>query len=247
MEDLEKAMDSMDELSSSLKKIERYNYLFYLTGRMVLTVLMFLAVAFFVYILILMNNFQEINPYLGTIRLSGAANFGTYLDLFTLALAVGAVIVFFVNVRMNRRALSSRQWEPETFDRSKGKDELLGTITRIDWAKAKSELSLAKLSFVLYNASIVGIYSFLMFFVLMLLFYFVFGLIIDLIMMALNVTYGLSFALMYIIMSILAVLISVGILRKRLRESLVELKGLDSMLNELRRFLDEFEKSGFQA
>lgn len=247
MQDMEKAMDSMDELSTSLKKIERYNHLFYLTGRMVLTVLMFLAVAFFLYVLILMNNFQDINPNLGTIRLSGAANFGTFLNLYTLVLAIGAVAVFIVNVRMNRRALRSKQWEPEVFDRSRGKDELLGAITRIDWAKAKGELRLAKLSFVLYNASIVGIYSFLVFFILQIGFFFGFDFLLSIGMSLLHASYSQSFVFAHVILSVLAVLISVGILRKRLRESVVELRGLDNILNELRWFLDEFEKSGLQT
>lgn len=247
MQDLEKAMDSMDELSSSLKKIERYNFLFYLTGRMVVTILTFLAVAFFIYLLILMNNFQDINPNFGTIRLSGAANFGTFLDFYTLVLAIGAVTVFIANVKLNKRALSSKRWEPEMFDRSRGKDELLGAITRIDWSRAKKELKLAKLSFVLYNVSIVGIYSFLMFFVLQLLGFFGFAALIFIGTNLLHASFSQSLLIIVLIFSILAVLISVAILRKIIRDSLVELRGLDSMLDELRRFLDKFEKSGLQA
>ena len=247
MENLSKAMDSMDELFASLKKVERYNFLYYLTGRMVATVLMFLAVAFFVYILMLMNNFQDLNPYLGTIRLSGSADFGTFLHLFFIVLLVGAVTVFITNVRMNRLALRAGRWEPELFDRSKGKDELLGAITKIDWEKAKKELRISKLSFVLYNISRVGIYSFLMFFVLLFLYSFIVGPIVETVLRVLNVPYIVPFGLVYAVISVLAVFISVGILRKNLRNSVIELRELDNILGELRWFLNEFEKSGFQA
>lgn len=240
-------MDSMDELSGSLKKLERYNFLFYLTGRMIITALIFLVVVLFVYVLLLMNNFHEINPSFGTVRLSGAADFGTFLNIFALALITGAVVVYGMTLRMNRRALGAGKWEADAFDRTTGRNGLLGAITGIDWAKARNQLKKAKFSFVLYNLSIVGIYSFLIFFVLLFLSFFVFSFVLSFIMNALNTSLGLDYEFLYAVISALAILISVVILRKNLKKSFVELRELDTMLSELRWFLDEFEKSGFQA
>lgn len=245
MGDLEKVMDSIDDLSGALKKIERYNYLFYLTGRMIISVLSFMVILFFAYFILLEHDFQEINPYLGTVKLSGYGIGGYYLDVSGIMMIIGAVAVYIVTVLLNRRALRKREWKAVPFDRSKGRDEIVGAITGIDWEKTRKELKRAKFSFIIYNLSIIGIYSFLLFFIL--LFLFVFSSVLILFLIHFTASIATNFPLIYSILLAISVLLSLLILRKTLKASLHELGGLDVILDQLRWFLDEFEKSGLQT
>ncbi len=247
MDELMKAMDSMDDLSASLKKLERYNYLFSFTGRMIFSVLLFLVIALFSYILVLESDFQSINPYLGTIRLSGASNFGTFIQVYDFVLLLGALGLYITTVNLNRRALMRRNWDIVPFDRTKGKDGLIGAIANIDWDKARKDLKGAKLSFVLYNITTVGVYSFLLFFAVYLVYFFVVGPLVFHSLQVLNISFTLTFGVMYIAISLTAVAIALWVLRKKIRSSIDELRDLDTILREMRWFLDEFEKSGFQA
>ena len=246
MGDLDRAMDSMDELSLALKKIDRYNFLFYLTGRMIISVLVFAALLLFGYILLLMHDFQNINPYFGTIKTGGYGIGGTFVDVFVIFLVIGAAAVYLETVFLNR-ALRGRDLNIVPFDRTKGRDGIAGAITGIDWGKTRSELKSARFSFIIYNVSIIGIYSFLLFFILQVLYIFLSTVIIYFLHITVSLSGTLYFQSTFAALAVLSVVISIAILRKKLRESFRELKELDGILEQLRWFLDEFEKSGFQA
>lgn len=247
MEDLDRAMDSMDELSSSLKKIEHYNSLFYQTGRMIITVLAFVAIVLFVDMLVLQQNFHDVNYSLGTIKTSGYGIGGTFLSVFMLLIILGSVVVYVITVLLNRRAMKKESLEPEPFDRSKGRDGLVGAIANVDWGKTRTELKRARFSFVIYNLSLIGVYSFLLFFVLTFSTTFTVVLINYFFPYLLSFSYTLFMIVLFTFSLIVSILISVFILRKKLRTSFREFKNLDVILTQLRGFLDEFEKSGLQT
>lgn len=245
--DMERVMDSMDGLSKALKKIERYNSLFDLTGKLIVAVLLFIVFDMFVYIMLLMYNFQTINYILGSIKTSGTGISGSFLNINYFILIVGAVAFFIVTRFLRKKILNADPTIPATTDRSSTREEVVKEIVSIDWENTKKELNMAKVSFVAYNVIIVGIYSFLLYFVLIfidMLFFVPLVLYIhsDFLSHFLPLTY-----LVNLVIAALAVMISVLILRRSLRRSVRDFRELDSTLKQLRGFLDGFEKSGLQT
>lgn len=235
-----KVKESAEDLDSTLNRINKYLSLFYVTWKMIVATLVFLAVALLIDNVVYVRDFQVMNSSLGSISLSNSNFGGTFLDVLFFCVFVGAILVYVFSVHLNRIFFKGQKWKVHHYDSAKGPEEVVRFITGTNWEDTISDLKRAKISFILYNVSLVGVYSFLLFFVLL------FGLSFGIAASRLISIY-LLFPYYSIIAGIIAVFLSVVILRKRLHSSASELWETDEILKQLRWFADEFEKSGFQT
>lgn len=229
---MENVMDSMDRLMLQLKKIERYNSLFYTTAKVMIVILLVTAIDLLVQILVLMNDFYTTNYQLGTLIISGDALSGTVTNVLVITTLAAAVAIFLVAQFLRKKLIKAQPIQINSMDRSKSRDEIVGEIVNIDWKEIRKDLGSAKLSFITNNAVLVGVFAFLYYFILEFIYLLVFP-----------YPYSPMNSIQYLIIG-LAIIISVVILRKNLRKNVADFRELSETLKQLRRFLDEFEKSG---
>ncbi len=229
---MENVMDSMDRLMLQLKKIERYNSLFYTTAKVMIVILLVTAIDLLVQILVLMNDFYIINDQLGTLIISGDALSGTFTNVSVITTLAAAVAIFLVAHFLRKKLINAQPIQINYMDRSKSRDEIVGEIVNIDWKEIRNDLGSAKLSFITNNAVLVGVFAFLYYYILEFIYLLVFP-----------YQYSPMNSIQYLIIG-LAIIISVTILRKNLRKNVADFRELGETLKQLRRFLDEFEKSG---
>lgn len=235
--------EAVDDLIISLRKIDRY-YSFRLTcWRIIVYILLFVAASLSIYICMLNLSFHNVNPYFGTLRLGGNVSGGQYLNLYYIILFAGSIVVYFSSLATDRQIQRKETYPYPTIDRTKGRDEIARVVTGIDWNENSHRLKLAKFIFIVHSVLTIGIYSFLLYFVIQLI------LVVAGAMSAniLHLSFSTFSVLVQVGVIVISILISLLISRRRIRSSLTELWELKEIISQLRWFINEFEKSGFQA
>jgi uncharacterized membrane protein YdcZ (DUF606 family) len=176
-------------------------------------------------------------PYLGEYRIST----GNFLIISAIAFLTGTFVLFTVAYFTNRDARKMVTKKTARIDRKGGKEEIIKFIMSIDWTETIAKVRKAKVAFAIYNATIVGIYA--------LMIYFVFSVVTTLTISSFiyAISAGIYFLLYELLLVAVSVMLSILTETRRIRSSFREISNLNEIIGQMRWFVEEFERSNFQA
>ena len=226
-----------DSIADILDTVENYNRLADYALKLIIAGLAVTSAILFADVITYRYDFRNVVPYLGEYRISA----GTFLKISAIVFLVGTVVLFAVSYFTNRNARRMVTRKTSRIDRKGGKEGIVKFITSIDWAETIGKVHKAKRAFALYNSTIVGIYA--------LMIYLVFSVVTTLTIRSLIfATFpGIYFLLYELLLVAVSVMLSVLTEIRRIRSSFREISNLNEIIAQMRWFVEEFERSNFQA
>ena len=242
--DLEMAMNSATDLSSSLDDIDYYLSLSRMSFSLTVGISSLIAAVLFAEIIVERIDYHLVNTGLWSVNLYGVLGFdGTFLNLAVALLFVGSIFLY-LYTRYLKKSIQRNEVKKMRFERNKGKDELVRFVTGIEWDETLERMQRAKISFSIYSISLVAVYSLIIYFLLSLILQ---PVPIGLLDIGLFGGKYARFIFFDIFVPAVSMLLSLLIQRGEIRKAIGEFHRIKSILAQLREFDEEFKRSGIQA
>ena len=226
-----------DSIADILDTVENYNRLADYALKLIIACLAVTSAILFADVITYIYDFNSDVPYLGDYRIST----GNFLIISAIALLTGTFVLFTVAYFTNRNARKMVTKKTTHMDRKGRKEEIIKFIMSIDWTETIAKVRKAKVAFAIYNATIVGIYA--------LMIYFVFSVVTTLTISSFiyAISAGVYFLLYELLLVAVSVMLSILTETRRIRSSFREISNLNEIIAQMRWFVEEFERSNFQA
>ncbi len=226
-----------DSIADILDTVENYNRLADYALKLIISSLAVTSAILFADVITYRYDFRNVVPYLGAYRISA----GNFLIISFIVFLAGTVVLFAAAYFTNRNARKTVTRKTSRIDRKGGKEGIVKFITSIDWAETIWKVHKAKRAFALYNSTIVGIYA--------LMIYLVFSVVTTLTIRSLlfATVPGIYFLLYELLLVAVSIMLSVLTEIRRIRSSFKEINNLNEIIAQMRWFVEEFERSNFQA